>query len=60
MTYHHDNREKRNQDKGFLRKLYEDYTPIHHDFFVDQYNFDKAKGLLKQYMLNRKIIKDAD
>jgi len=60
MNYHHDEREKRRQDKGFLKKLYEDYDPLHHDFFVDQYNFDKSKGLLKQYMINRRISEEGE
>lgn len=50
------NREERKEQKAMLRALYDDYNPVHHDYFVERYNKDQDKDAITQYMKNRGII----
>jgi hypothetical protein len=51
------NKEERKEQKEVLKNLYPDYIPTRHDAFVMRYNTEKEKEALKDYMVDRGIIK---
>jgi hypothetical protein len=51
------NREERKLQKERLAGIYSDYSPIYHDVFVIRFNQEKERESLKNYMVERGILK---
>jgi hypothetical protein len=49
-------REKRQEQKDLLKKIFVNYLPVHHDAFVMEYNRIVELSKLTEYMNNRGLI----